>query len=134
MHELVIEFTVRPRIRVPPPRCLDKKIDGSWSRPVPAFCLLHNQLAQTSARMMRRAKSGSASRRNQQAGSLCSPEYFPERVTSLWKRGSLAVTAGKLRLWPGNLDKFMAADLLVSGTAGLCVTAQTLDPVGATQE
>lgn len=41
---------------------------------------------------------------------------------------------GKLRLWLGNLDKFTAAGLLVSGTAGLSADAQTLDPAGATQE
>ena len=46
----------------------------------------------------------------------------------------LARRSGKLRLRPGNLDKFMAAGLLVSGIAGLCVTAETLDPAGATQE
>ena len=43
-------------------------------------------------------------------------------------------TAGKLRLRPGNLVRFTAVGLLVSGNAGLCVTAQTLDPAGATQE
>jgi hypothetical protein len=62
------------------------------------------------------------------------PYFGAAEATSFWKRGFLPATAGKLRLRLGNLDKFMAAGLLVSGTAGLCVTAQTLDPAGATQE
>ena len=61
--------------------------------------------------------------------------YFAaEEATNFWNRRSLPARAGKLRLRSANLDKFIAADLLVSGTAGLCVTAQTLDPIGATQE
>jgi hypothetical protein len=59
--------------------------------------------------------------------------YFPE-ATSFWNRGSLPATASKLRLRLGNLDKFTAVGLLASGTAGLYVTVQTLDPAGATQE
>jgi hypothetical protein len=60
--------------------------------------------------------------------------FVVEEATHLRNPGALPATMGKLRLRPGNIDKFMAAGLPVSGTAGLCVTAQTLDPAGATQE
>ena len=43
-------------------------------------------------------------------------------------------TAGKLRLRPRNLDSSWCGFRQFSAAAGLCVTAQTLDPAGATQE
>jgi hypothetical protein len=63
------------------------------------------------------------------AGSHRKHYFDAEAATSFWK----PATAGKLRLRLGNLDKFTAGGLLVFGTAGLCVTAQTLDPTGAAQ-
>jgi hypothetical protein len=57
----------------------------------------------------------------------------------LWRGGGnqllkAPATAGKLRLPLQSLNKFTAAGLPVFETAGLSVTAQTLDRAGATRE
>ena len=101
------------------------------SRPAKVECLL---VGLASVRVFRGLKFnqscfGEATNRL----AACAPELFPG-INQFLEPRSLPATAGKLRLHLGNLDKFMAAGLLVSGNAGLCVTAQTLDPAGATQE
>jgi hypothetical protein len=55
------------------------------------------------------------------------PCFATEEAISFWKRGSLPVTAGKLRLRLGNLVGFTAARLRVSENTDLDVMAQTLD-------
>jgi hypothetical protein len=50
---------------------------------------------------------------------------------ALWKRPPRRVNFFCSK---ANVVGFTAVGLLVSGNAGLCVTAQTLDPAGATQE
>ena len=78
-----------------------------------------------------KVRFGEAAETNRLAA--CAPQNYLKSI-SFWNRGSQPATAGKLRLRLGNLDTFTAVGLLVSGNAGLCVTAQTLDPAGATQE
>jgi hypothetical protein len=72
----------------------------------------------------------SRSREAEQPAGGDSKRYFgTEEIMSFWK-----TTPGKLRLRLGNLDKFTVARLPVFGTAGLSVTAQTLDPAAVAQE